>query len=272
MKAIEEKAPEKPKDATIVAVVSGKGGVGKTLVASNLAVALNKKDKSQVVIIDLSLHFGTLNVFFERANPFTLAEWSNSEKTEENLKECLTETSFPGIKLVLAPNSPEYGDFVHPTHLIQLITYLRTRFDYIILDTGDPLTEPVLTLLENLHWVLLLTNSSFPSLKTTANLLKLLPDLKVEEERILVLFNQTTTVEAYTRETIEKSIQHRVSLTLPNDTSVDSFVNKGVPFMRDKSSSSLGKAFQELALILLPEEKSDKEISPQNKMGWLFGK
>ena len=135
-------APAQSKGARIWAITSGKGGVGKTFVAANLAAALARRGQ-RVLVLDADLGLANLDVVLNLYSKLTLHDVFTG-------KTALEDAILPapgGFSVLLAGSgmveysrmTPEVGDKLH-----QVMAQLRPRFDHVLLDTGAGISDVVL--------------------------------------------------------------------------------------------------------------------------------
>jgi flagellar biosynthesis protein FlhG len=128
--------------ATITAITSGKGGVGKTFVAANLAAALAARGE-RVLVLDADLGLANLDVVLNLAPKITLHDVFTGKHT---LDEALTEVS-PGFSVLLAGSGlVEYSRLTPEVRdkLVETLDAVKPRFDRVLLDTGAGISDVVL--------------------------------------------------------------------------------------------------------------------------------
>src|SRR5512133_852904 len=119
----------------IVPVASGKGGVGKSLVAANLSIALTRLGKS-VVLADLDLGASNLHVMLGRGSPQRgIGTFLSNEAVDFN--DIIEDTDFPGLRFI--PGDTEIPGLANiknnqKNKLIKRLMALDA--DYLILDLG----------------------------------------------------------------------------------------------------------------------------------------
>jgi flagellar biosynthesis protein FlhG len=128
--------------ATITAITSGKGGVGKTFVAANLAAALAARGE-RVLVLDADLGLANLDVVLNLAPKITLHDVFTGKHA---LDDALTEVS-PGFSVLLAGSGlVEYSRLTPEVRdkLIETLDAVKPRFDRVLLDTGAGISDVVL--------------------------------------------------------------------------------------------------------------------------------
>jgi flagellar biosynthesis protein FlhG len=134
-------SPSAPR-ARITAITSGKGGVGKTFVAANLAAALAARGQ-RVLVLDADLGLANLDVVLNLAPKVTLHDVFIGART---LDEALTEVSGGFTVLLAGSGLVEYSRLTPEVRdkLVETIEAVAPRFDHVLLDTGAGISDVVL--------------------------------------------------------------------------------------------------------------------------------
>src|SRR4029077_8297283 len=125
------------REGKMITIVSGKGGVGKSIIATNLALVLNRPHPGSVVLVDLSLQFGDVAALLALTPDGSIAEFAASDASMADrhvIQQALT-LAPPGLAILAAPPSPELADYVTTAHLRSLVAELRATFDLVVVDT-----------------------------------------------------------------------------------------------------------------------------------------
>jgi pilus assembly protein CpaE len=239
----------------VFTVMSGKGGVGKSVVATNLAIALASQAKARVVLCDLSLQFGDvaalLNLPIEKSI-VDLAE--NDAVTDPDVIRDVLADGPEGIKVLVAPVSPELADYVTTQHLRVLLEELRQTFDFVVIDGPSYLNEITLEALESADAVVLITDLSVTAVKNTRLLLAVMDVLKVDEHRINLVDNHHRgELGGLDKAAAESHLKHPIALQIPHDVSaMETSISRGVPLMVASPTSPAADAIRQLAKHLVP--------------------
>jgi len=257
----------------VFTLVSAKGGVGKTTIATNLAATAARLGKS-VCVLDLDLQFGDMAMFFSlsgtRHNICSLIQEGGEFDSDTISKYLLTHDS--GAKMLAAPLRPEQGEYISVDHVREILATLQQMFQLVIVDTAPTPNDLFFSVLEASDTIGLVSTPSLPVLKNNFNLLQLLIHLGVEPEKIQVLLNRSYSKTGVRESDVEDILQREVYWELPNDFAmVDASVNEGLPFAWSQPEHRLSKQMESLLFRLLGAE--NRRMSARMKKGlWkLFG-
>jgi len=154
----------------IIAITSGKGGVGKTCLTINLGIALARHHK--VCLFDADTNTANINIMLRMAPQYTMEHVLKGEKTIDDII-----LHKAGIDIV--PGSSGITDFINLTTeqqhlLIQAVTQLEQKYDYLLVDTAAGVHESVLGFIENAHQCLVIITPEPTSLTDAFSLLRIL--------------------------------------------------------------------------------------------------
>src|SRR5438067_11196366 len=135
-------------NAPLVAVLGPKGGTGKTLIATNLAVALAQRD-ANVVLVDLDLQFGDIGLALGLSPEHTMYDLMRAGPPfdHEKLDRHLIRHS-SGVKVLIAPTRPDQASAVSIDYLRDIYASLRTMCDAVIVDTPPGFTPEVIATID----------------------------------------------------------------------------------------------------------------------------
>ncbi|HEX3039425.1 MAG TPA: AAA family ATPase, partial [Caproiciproducens sp.] len=119
----------------VITVFGSKGGLGKTTIATNIAVRLAQSGK-KVALVDLDLQFGDIHIFLDIEPKETIAELVQDVYTPniDSVRSYMVVHS-SGVHVLCAPKSPEYSEVVSPDRVQSLLSLLRSYYDFVIIDT-----------------------------------------------------------------------------------------------------------------------------------------
>ncbi len=241
--------------AEIHLVMAGKGGCGKSLLATNLATALRLEGAGRVCLVDLDLQFGDVGVLLNLAHGRTISDLVESAQglDAEFVDEVLADGP-EGLRVLLAPLSPELGDLVRAEHVRAIFEILSQEFDHIVVDSGGPFAEPTLESIELADDILVIGPLNIPAIKNTKLLLKTLESLRVPSERVLLVVNHHDAHAAYDRATLAENLRAEVATELPSDPKVvGASVQRAVPVVVGSPDAEITRRVRALARRLAPQ-------------------
>jgi pilus assembly protein CpaE len=238
-------------EGRIIVVYSPKGGTGKSVIATNLAVAL-QRDDNQVVIVDGNLQFGNVSVFFNEQGKNHIGDLTPriDELDKDVVEEVLITHRESGVKILAAPPRPEFAEDISGEQFQALLNYLRLLYPYIVIDTTSALTEFTLAAIDSADYVILISTQDIPSIANSKLFLDLASALDLSSDNLMFVMNRYDKRINISPERVAESFNKSVETVIPLDSrSVIPAVNRGVPFMVDSkiSSQPIGKAIRKLA-------------------------
>ena len=231
--------------AELVVVFSGKGGVGKSLIATNLAVSL-AADGERAAIVDLDLQFGDVAVMLHaESHPTAIdALAQQGEQVDAEFIDEVMATGPEGVRALLAPASPEFADLVNTANLRAILRELAKEYDFIVVDTPSHLEERNLEAIEMADQIVVVTRFNFAAIKDTKVTLKLRESLGVDREKICVVLNQTRAKVSFQRSEVEESLRFRVLTVLPFEPRLDDFIDNGQQIVTAEPKAEFSKQFR----------------------------
>lgn len=216
-------------EGKIISVYSPKGGVGCTTLATNLAISL-QSDTTRVALIDCNLQFGDVAVFLNIKPTHSVIElFESAEALDPDYIASVAMSHDSGIKVFLAPTSPEQADVVNGTQVRKTLEVLKTLFHYVIVDTSSSLTDIMLSVFDVSDKIILVTTPDIPSIKDARIFFELTDALNYTPDRILFVLNRVDRRGGISALNIQESIKHEVSVQIPLEERVLFSINSGKP-------------------------------------------
>ncbi|MBA2695080.1 MAG: AAA family ATPase [Actinobacteria bacterium] len=236
----------------VVAVLSPKGGVGKTTVAINLAVGLARVAPRSTVLVDLDIQFGDVASGLNLEPENCLPEAVRGRATEDSmvLKTYLSEHA-SGLYVLCGPRLPTDADGITGEHVGRLLQLLASEFRYVVVDTAPGLSEHTLSVLDRSSDMVLVGTMDPLGVRSLRKELDTLEQLGAAAPRQLVL-NFADRRSGMSVTEAEQVLGSRVDLVLPSHKDVLSSVNQGVPLLHGKARNPVVKSLNQLVGRYVP--------------------
>ncbi|MGO4228192.1 CpaE family protein [Arthrobacter sp. YAF34] len=238
----------------VIAVMSPKGGVGKTTVATNLAVGLGKTSPMGVVIVDLDLQFGDVASGLLLEPEFTITDAVLGAASQDSMVLKTYLTVHPaGIYALCAPRTPIEMDRITGAHVAHLLEQLRQEFRYIVVDTAPGLGEHVLATLEQATDAVWICGMDVPSIRGMRTGFQILEELGLVPEHRHIVLNMADRRAGLSLKDVEATVGAPVDVVLPRSKNLPFSTNKGVPVLQDGSRDPASKGLRQLVERFKPE-------------------
>lgn len=242
----EDKAPTRK--GKVVTVFSTKGGVGKTVLATNLGVALARDKSKTVALVDLDLEWGDVAIMLGIKPEHTIYDAVQVfDRLDAEMLAGFMEHHPGGLMALLAPVRPEDAEGINAARVAQVIDLLSANYDYVVIDTAPSLSEVVLTALDRSDEVYVMTMMDVASIKNTRISLQKLRQLGYDPARVRIVLNRADSKVLLQPAEVEDAIGGKVVARIPSDRIVPLSVNKGVPVIIDAPKSAVARSIDALA-------------------------
>lgn len=261
-------------ECQIITVFGPRGGSGVTTLTVNLALALRQLTKSEVVVVDGSLQFGDVGVMLNIQSQRHIGELARRvDEVDAAFVEDMTVSHRSGVKVLLAPPSPEMADLVTGDCMRKSLGALRSDADYVLVDGGHYLGEPLLAALDVSDHLLLVTTPDVPAIKSTSLMLGVLDALNIERRRYSLVISHVGRRHGVKVQDMERSLGVPAAASIPYDDNGPFLAaNQGQPLYESSPDAAVSRAVQQLAKRFgqdVPEEAPVKEV-PKAKRRFAF--
>ena len=259
--------PVRSEKGSIVTVTSAKGGSGKTVTATNVALLLNRIPDKKVVLVDADLQFGDVCLLLQLEPRFTMVNAAHElhHLDVEMLDSLLTEHP-SGLKVLAAPLEPAFADDITTAGLMQMLDLLQETYDYVVVDTASMLDELILSLIEKADHVLMVVDMDLPSVKNAKLALETLRLLKFSTQNVQLVMNRNNSKAKLETKEIESALKMEISASVPSDAAVPNSVNEGRPIVETDPKGKVAKGFESVAELIAGK------IPESTSKGGLFGR
>ena len=244
-------APDKR--GKMVLVFSAKGGCGKTTVSTNLAQALAQDTSKSVCLVDFDLQFGDVAIALQIEPTKTISDAIRIQqaqvgKTVDAQDIASLVTSYrPNLDVLLAPLNPSDVEFVTPNLAHGILTALRQRYDFVVIDAPPAFTEVILRAFDIADQYLLLTTLDTPSLKNLKVTLDTLTELGLPTSKWKVVVNRSTARAGVSIADVEKATGQPVYAAIPASDVVPNTTNRGQTVVSAQPRHRVAKAIRAIA-------------------------
>ncbi len=238
-------------DGKIIAVFGPKGGVGCTVVASNLAVALRQVTAKKVALVDGNIVFGDIGVAMNLvANKTILDLATRVNDIDTQLINDVTVPHVSQVRVLLAPPDSQSGEAITPDQLRGVLEALRAEFDFIVVDTPTAYDDRTLTILDVADRIAVLMTLELTAIKNVKQFLELAGPLGYPEDKLMLVLNKADSRLGIRVDNIENQLRHKVTVQIgnaPNEVTLS--LNQGVPIVTDRRTHPVTRDVLALAAL-----------------------
>jgi pilus assembly protein CpaE len=252
--------------ASLICVLGPKGGTGKTLTSTNVAVSLAQRGEN-VVLVDLDLQFGDVGLCLgltPTATIYDLVKAGTSLDADKVAAYLVAHES--GLRVLLAPTRPDQAAAITVEFLRELYPILRSLADYVVVDTPPGFTPEVIATIDMSTDVCMVGMLDSLSLKNTKLGLETLELMGYSDERIRLILNRAHSRVGITTEDVLAIVGRQPDALVPSDREIPRSTTEGTPIVLAKSNSEAAAAFQKLAESLVRSETSGSNGKPDRSL------
>lgn len=271
----------------IMTVFSNKGGLGKTTIAVNLALALSESSGKPVALVDLNLQLGDITTFLDVEPKQTIVDIArnigrvDAAYLEGSLAQYTCPTNGATLYVLADPLHVEDAEELTADQINAVLTVLKASFEYVVIDTTTSFDSKTLAALDLADQILLVSMVNLPSIRSSQRLLNLFERLGYDDQKIKLILNRYLPDEEITVADVEDTLEHPVYYKIPNSYQVVmTSINRGIPICMVENGKNMEKIFTELAHklsgILHPGASAASSNAPKKEsksiIAGLFGK
>ena len=260
---------ERRKEGKILAFFGGKGGVGTTSIAVNLAASLNMlPSKPSVVLVDVNQHGGDLPLYLDIQPTHSFRDISAdlSRLDQAFLLRVLAKTEM-GIHVLPSGYDDLSTGRLNPDCVEATLNLLKTRFDYVVLDCGHVLDLTTKKALEVANSIMVTSTLMVPVVHRTKRILELLRGSGFPQSKIQLVMNRYLSAEQDVLHETEEILKQKAFWLIPNDyPSASQSVNGGKPLIDVAPRSAVAKTYRELACSF---DGTTATVAKKGLVSWL---
>jgi pilus assembly protein CpaE len=234
----------------VITVFASKGGVGRTTLAFNLAVALHRAG-NKTVLVDGSLQYADLRALLKvPMDAASILDLPTDRIAETDLSEVLWRDP-SGIDILLAPPRPEMAEMVTPRDVDKILSLLRRVYSHIIVDTPSGLNDVLLGFLDQSDLILQVVNAEYPTLHNARATQDTFKAIGYPASKIHYLLNRADAGGGIDSSQLEQALGKPPAFAVTSDGRlVVESNNQGMPFVLADPSAAVSRDVDRIAAAL----------------------
>ncbi|MGB7538842.1 MAG: response regulator [Anaerolineales bacterium] len=257
----------------VIVIYSPRGGVGRTMVATNLAISLQTAD-TPTVVVDAALQFGDVSACLNLQTRNSLLDLvEQSGELDAELIERISIHHPSGLKVIAAPARPEQAEAVQGAQISKVIRFLTTVFQYVVVDTSSALNEATIGAIDASDVVVLIGAPDLPTIKNLRMFFDLGEALNLTPQKIILIMNRMDKRFGISAEKVADLLKQPIVSQIPlDDRVVPLSTNNGEPFILQDRTKPVARAILEMAQAIKtrlaeiaqagqPEEKKQSAVA-----------
>ena len=260
-------------EGSVLALLGAKGGVGTTTLAVHLAVSLSKKHGKRVLLVDTQPELGHVCIHLGLTETHsTFADVvQNVNRLDSDLLQGFVGKHSSGLSVLSSPDVAGQLRALDPGAVAKTVEFLRSEFDYVVVDCDRSFTGVTQTILEAASRIYLIATPEMCALRDISRHLDRLLTNEQVAERLQIVLNRFTSRSGLNPEQIERNLRLSVSIRIPNDyATVVQAGNLGQPLKPD-SKNEVAQAILRWSDSLVQIRQSESEAKIRRAVP-LFGR
>ncbi len=232
----------------IIVVYSPRGGVGRTMVSTNLALALQTED-TPTIIVDAALQFGDVSACLNLQTRNSLIDLVDQVgELDTDLVDRISVHHSSGLKVIAAPARPEQAEAVQGAQISKVIHFLATMFQYVVVDTSSALNESTIGAIDSSDIVVLIGAPDLPTIKNLRMFFDLSEALNLTPQKIVLIMNRMDKRYGISAEKVADLLKQPILAQIPlDDRTVPLSTNNGEPLILQDRTKPVARAILEMA-------------------------
>jgi pilus assembly protein CpaE len=241
----------------VIAAFSLRGGVGVSMLASNLAVSFSQIWGTPTALVDLAFMNGQSALLLDLPLRNTWADLVHSPANEMDIEllNSILLRHDAGVHVLASPRRPEEAGEITAEHVQRAIELLRLHYHYIVLDLPHDFQETTLAGLDTADQILLMLSPETAAVRCAANALWTFEQLNYPPEHNVLVMNWAFKGKGLPRAGIEAALKREMGVVIPYaEEMVVSSIMHGKPATLELPLNPLGAFLEDLAYQYSKEE------------------
>ncbi len=243
------RAPDNRQTGRIIAFCSNKGGVGKTVLAINLAVALRQRTGKRVAVVDGDFFYGNVGTYLGVPPARSIMDLvAVIDELDAEVADRVLIRHASGIRVLLSPLRPDQAAEITPEQIHRLLEFLSTIYDYLVIDCQTVIDQRLMPALDLATDVMLVVTPEMGCLKNMRILLDQFADVGIDLKKVRVVLNRAASnVEIEARD-IEQAFKQKIAFSLSSGgRPVVLSINRGVPLVMEQPKHPISQQIMHMA-------------------------
>ena len=243
----EERSVEAARSGSLmVSLFSPKGGVGRTTLAYNLAVALAGEHK--VCLIDGSLQFSDLRGLLRvPATAPSIVNLPTDRIREADMADVMWKDP-AGVDILLAPPRVEMAEMVTVRDIEKALSILRQLYDFIVVDTRAALSDDVLVFLDSSDLILQVLTYDAMAIRSLAMAAEAFDAIGYPSSKLATILNRADAAGGFSKADVEEALGRSIDYEVVSDGRlVLAANNEGIPFVSASPETPIAEGIRRIA-------------------------
>jgi len=241
-----------------IAVTGAKGGIGKTTIATNLAICLQKEFPGQVVLVDFIGQYGDVPLLLDMHPPGGLGELMLVDELDADMVQSQLAQHSSGLWILAAPNGSDMSRIepnIRIPYIADLISILRSKYRFVVFDAPPLIGNISSYLFSRCNFVVVVTYLvDLAAIRDTGTLIETLANSRRPTESIKLVVNRRSQRNPFSTADLQQTVKHDIAVEVPEDpTAVTAALNEGIPLTLKAPGSPVAQAIRGLSKDIIAE-------------------
>lgn len=250
----------------IIVILSPKGGSGKTMLSTNLSVALAMGSPTQTVLVDLDCEFGDVASVLGLVPEHTIGQLASLPSFDSTtIKVFLTRHEQSGLFVLAGSGLPEEGEAVTAEIATSVLRSLAEEGNLVVVDTAAGLDERALAAIDVATDLVFLASLDVTSIRNLGKEIDALDRLGATSQRRHFVINRADSRVGLEVSDVEAAIGMKIEAAMPSSRTVPLSMNQGTVVVMSDVDSPVARSVVAFARQFLPDGDSTDAIERRNR-------
>lgn len=252
----------------IIAIVGGKGGVGKSVFAANLAIAYQLNFKQRSLIVDLDFQsLGDQNIILGMNPPKNIVDLTRTQVPQWDPKTLapFMVNSPQGFSFIGAPREAAVARDIDLDGLGKFLKASTQIFPWVVVDCGNGTEPHALKALEQATLIFVVTTPDVIVLNQTRRIMSKIQELLFPPEMVQIIINRYSPTNVINAQVIQKNLGKNPFFAIPDEASTcEASLSKSQPFTLASPGAPISRSFSDL-VRRIDQAKLLEQLAKLNK-------